>query len=274
MVIAAGESLVDLIADGDAIAARPGGAPFNVARGVARLGTPAAFLGALSSDAFGRELRAALEADGVDVALAPEVAAPTTLALARLAGGDAQYTFYVEGTSAPALTADDAGRALAAGPRAIHVGGLGLVLEPCASAVEHLVASAPDDVLVTVDPNVRPALPVDPGRLRRVLERADLVKVSTEDLEHLGSLELRGPRTRAVLVTDGSRPVRVDGVEVEVPAVEVVDTVGAGDAFCAGLLHATLRGDGPLEAAAFAGRVAAVACTRAGADPPTAAEVR
>lgn len=265
MVIAAGESLVDLIADGDRVVARPGGAPFNVARGVARLGTPAAFLGALSRDAFGAELREALEADGVDTSLAPAVDAPTTLALARLTGGDAQYTFYVEGTSAPALTAADADRALAAGPRAIHVGGLGLVLEPAASAIERLVAAAPDDVLVTLDPNVRPALPPDLGRLARVLARADLVKVSTEDLEHLGGLQLRGPRTRAVLVTDGSRPVRVDDVEVPVPAVEVVDTVGAGDAFCAGLLHATLRGDAPLDAAAFAAQVAAEACTRAGA---------
>lgn len=186
------------------------------------------------------------------------------------------------------------------GVRALHVGSLGLALEPLAGAVEEVVGRMPGDVLVMVDPNWRPGAVPDPrrwrARLERVLERADVVKVSTEDLEHLAPGEslpaaacrLLGGRTRCVLVTAGGEAVHVitrEGTRlVRPPAARVVDTVGAGDAFCAGFLagvtaagvHGAALGslDAVTRAAEFAAVVAARTCERAGADPPRLAQLR
>jgi fructokinase len=278
---------VDLLADERGrVDARLGGGPFNVARGLARLGLPTAFLGALSRDRFGELLRAALLADGVDLRCVVASDRPTTLALAELAGGSASYRFYTEGTAAPALSS----AALPAEADTLHVGTLGLVLEPLASTLAELVAGSPQDTLVMVDPNLRPDLRGDPALLRRVLDRADVVKVSAEDLAELdpgapvldSARALLGSRTRCVLVTAGGEPGRVltahGDREIAVVPATVADTVGAGDAFCAGFLAAwrraghgiTALGDPDIaaQAAAFAARVAAMTCERPGADPP------
>jgi fructokinase len=302
MIVVAGESLVDLIADGDgALRPLPGGGPFNVARALARLEVRCAFLGAVSADRFGAALRGALAADGVDLRCVVAAEAPTTLAVAELdAEGAACYRFYAEGTAAPSLTAAEAAAAVAGVPcSALHVGSLGLALEPIGTAVEALVADAAPETLVMVDPNWRPGAVVDPdawrARLGRVLGRADVVKASADDLAHL--VPDRSPREagRALLaggagcalITDGAGDVLImtaDGERrVRPPAVRVVDTVGAGDAFGAGFLawwtasrlgREDLRDVGRLqEAAAFAALVAARTCERAGADPPRRREL-
>jgi fructokinase len=295
VIVVAGEALVDLVVRPDGgIAAIPGGGPYNAARAIARLEVEVAWLGALSSDRFGRELEAGLRADGVSTALVQGTDAPTTLALAELdATGAASYRFYTEGTSAPALETGR-GIVLPAETRAVHVGTLGLVLEPMATTLEALVGALPDDVLVLVDPNCRPTIVADEtayrARLRRVLGRADVVKVSADDLAYLcpglsvdaaaawvGSLG-----ARAVLVTDGGRDVRalVAGVThtLAVPQVRVVDSVGAGDAFGGAVLaalvqvgttRATLDTPSVLRAARMGIHAASLACTRPGADPPT-----
>ncbi len=298
--VVAGEALVDLVvaADGD-VAAIPGGGPFNAARALARLGAPTSFLGALSTDRFGRLLRATLVGDGVRLDHAIAVAAPTTLALAEVdAAGTASYRFYLDGTSAALL--DDAATAPVAAdpPAALHVGSLGLVLDPAADALAALATGLPDDVLVLLDANLRPAAVGDPvayrARLDRVLDRADVLKVSTEDLEHLvpdmaapdAAQRLRRDR-QVVLVTDGPSPALVvhagGSFMVPVPAVRVVDTVGAGDTFGGAFLAWWLReASGPadltdpdrlLAAVEYAVRAAALACTRAGAQPPTSLEL-
>jgi fructokinase len=296
-ILVAGESLIDLVPSADrALTPLPGGGPFNVARGVARLGVPCAFLGALSSDRFGALLRAALRADGVRLDAVVDTDQPTSLAVAELdVAGSAHYRFYLEGTAAVALTASAALAALrSVEPRALHVGTLGLAAEPLADAVEQVVATVADDVIVMVDPNWRPGTLVDAApwrsRLERVLARADIVKVSTEDLRHLApdvppheaAQRLLAGRTRCVLVTDGEADALVLTAEgralVSPPRVDVVDTVGAGDAFCAGVLTWCIANDATREslgslpamtrAARFAALVAARTCERAGADPP------
>ena len=149
--------------------------------------------------------------------------------------------------------------ALPHGVTAVHVGTLSLVMEPIASAIERLITDGlPPDALVMVDPNCRPAAIGDRDayldRFERILHRADVVKVSVEDLDYLcpgvpaevAATTLLGDRPALVLVTDGPRPARAflsggfggagGEVSVEVPRVEVVDTIGAGDAFGGGFL--------------------------------------
>ena len=302
MIVVGGESLIDLIVyPGGRLTAIPGGGPFNTARTIGRLGGSSTYLGRLSTDRFGRALLDRLILDGVDCRLVQSTDQPTTLAVAELDDvGAATYQFYVEGTSAPGLSFDGLEPApLPAGARALHVGTLGLVLEPMGTTLESLVHAAGDEIVVMVDPNCRPSATPDPVALRarvtRLAARADVIKVSYDDLAFLypaadadaaarALLEV-GPS--AILVTDGGRAVHVvvrgGGMELPVPRVEVVDTVGAGDAFGGAFLSSWIeRGLGRGElvdpdrlrpSVEFAIRVASETCRRAGAEPPTAAEM-
>ena len=301
MIVVAGEALIDLLVGPDGrVSATPGGGPLNTARTIGRLGGEVAFLGCLSTDRFGTRLRDALAADGVDLSLVDTTDEPTTLAVADLdADGVATYRFHTEGTSAPRLTAAAARDALAARPAALHLGTLGLVLEPMATAIAGALPPVSTDALVMLDPNCRPAVIPDRAayldRLEWVIARADIVKASVDDLAYIAPVAApvvaarsfleRGPSL--VLVTDGERPVIVvmpDRVlEIPVPAVSVVDVVGAGDAFGGGFLarwvelglgRSALADPGLVaNAVRLAVEVAAATCRRAGADPPTRAEL-
>jgi fructokinase len=303
VIVVAGESLVDLLVASDgSVTATPGGGPYNVARALGRLGRPVAYLGRLSTDRFGQILRLHLVADGVTLEWAPTTDDPTLLAVAELdEAGTAHYRFHSAATAGTGLTPSDVPDGLPAATIALHVGTLGLVLEPMAATIEGLVAGAAPSVLAMVDPNCRPAAirdePVYRARLDRILARADVIKVSTDDLDWLEPgvdpiaaarrLLARGPAI--ALVTDGGRPVRIvfaasaDVVAVDVPAVPVVDTIGAGDAFGAGFLaawsgagrgRAELRDPDAVTAATrFAVQVGARTTGRAGAEPPTLAEL-
>ena len=291
-----GEALVDIIVDPQGeVTSVVGGAPLNTARTVARLGVPATFLGGVSTDAFGERIMRLLAADGVTLGLGAQVPEPTTLAIAQIdAHGAATYRFMMEGTSAAAVTPQMAVEHLDSSVRAIHVGTLGLVLQPLADASVALVAAARDDQLVMVDPNCRPSVmtgsTVFAGALESVLRRADIVKVSGDDLEFLfpgidpaqAAADLAHSSGSVVLFTDGARAVRVlargTEVVVDVPRVPVVDTVGAGDSFSGGFLawwmhHGRGRddladGDAVVAAARFGVAVASITCQRAGAEPP------
>ena len=296
----AGEALIDLVLDeAGALSPHPGGGPFNAARTVGRLEQPVRYLGRLSSDRFGSLLRAELEADGVDLGAVAATDDPTTLALAELdAEGGASYRFYVEGTSAPGLTPADTDTVLD-DAAVLYVGTLGLVLEPMAATLEALAVAAPGDVLVALDPNCRPAVIDDPtgyrARLSRMLARTDLVKASEDDLAWLAPDSAPAGAARALLdqgpgvalVTRGPGGALVvtaeDVVEVPAPTVDVVDTIGAGDAFGGAFLaewrrRGLTRGEladtaAVVEATRFACLVAALTCTRAGASPPRLADL-
>lgn len=303
-IVVAGEALVDLAPRDGLLLPLPGGSPFNVAVGLGRLGTETSYLGGLSDDGFGEHLLERLVEDGVDVSLAPRLPEPTTLAVVHLDdAGRATYGFYLAGTAAAALDAD----LLPPLPpeAALHVsfGALTPLTRPAGAALAGLLRREAGRRLVSLDPNVRPAVIDDVAAHTRELEtlvsEVDVVKVSEDDLLAVAPDDTplataarwseSGPALVVVTLGDrGAIALTSDGRRVEVTGVpvEVVDTVGAGDAFTAGLLswldrHGQLdRGDVQALSAAqltraleHAGRVAALTCTRAGADPPRAAEL-
>ena len=301
VIVVAGEALVDMVPGSDGeLQAHPGGGPFNTARTIARLEEPVAYLGRISTDRHGVALRTQLAADGVRFDAIVSTDDPTTLAVAELdRDGVASYHFETAGTAAPGLTPEQALAALPSRTGMLHVGTLGLVLEPMASALEAVVETLPSGALVAVDPNCRPAATRDAAayrrRIARVLRRADLVKASDQDLAFLdperrpmdAARRILDKGPSLVLVTRGAFGAVVLTAESEMhvhaPPVKVVDTVGAGDVFGGAFLawwHARSLGPGDLtrldalaEAARFACAAAAVTCERVGAVPPRRAEL-
>lgn len=306
MILCAGEALIDMLprqsaAGEETFLPAVGGSVFNTAIAAGRLGAPAGLFTGLSTDLFGRRLEAALDASGVDHALALRSGRPTTLAFVELSEGQARYAFYDEGTAGRMLTGADLPASLPAGA-ALFFGGISLVAEPCGTAYEALCHRAAADHLVMLDPNIRASFVTDEAayraRIGRMIAAADIVKVSDEDLRWLAgpgdstdlarALLAEGPRL--VCVTEGAKGVTAHtaGGHLAVPGhrVTVVDTVGAGDTFNAGLL-AGLHRAGALDRAGFAAldeddleaalalgvRAAAVTVSRAGANPPWAAEL-
>jgi fructokinase len=302
VIVVGGEALIDLVVGPDGeLGAHPGGGPFNTARTLSRLEQPVFYLGRISEDRFGERLRGELADDGVRLDAVVPTSDPTTLALAETdAHGAASYRFYTEGTSAAGLTTEDALDALPDGVGLLHVGTLGLVLEPMATALEAVIAAVAEHALVMLDPNCRPSLIPDRAAYRRrlgtTLRRSHVVKASVDDLVWLEpdippadaarGLLAEGPA--AVLMTDGGEGVQVitaDGQHhVPAPPIEVVDTIGAGDAFSGGFLAwwrmqglgaENLRSlDSVLAATEFACEVAARTCERAGASPPRLEELQ
>ena len=301
MIVVAGEALIDriVLTDGSVLD-RPGGGPFNTARTIARLGVPVSFLGALSTDPAGRVLRDALASDGVDLSLAVTTDAPTSLAIARIdQGGTAGYAFELDNTSAAQLPFDVVRSALANQAAAFHLGTLGLVMEPIATSLADAIDVIDPDTFVMIDLNCRPSAIDDRdgyvARMIRVVRRADVVKASRDDLEYLWPgmpvsvaahrLLTAGPR--AVVVTDAQHPVvwftPEWQIDMDVPSVNVVDTIGAGDAFGGGFLARWIeRGRDRthllVEAAVrdsldIAIQVAGATCGRPGAEPPRRDEV-
>ncbi len=301
MIVVCGEALIDVIHNGDGTQrATPGGGPFNTARALARLGVPTAFLGHLSDDGPGRELAQLLVEDGASLELATIGHEKTTIAVADLdSEGVAQYQFMVEGTSAPLLTPEMVPAGLAADVTALHLGTLGMVLEPMASTLIDLVRREHGRRVVMLDPNIRlGVIPDDEyrARLQEVIAQSTIVKGSEADLAWLypgasyqsAAEALLDAGARLVVVTLGARGAFGAQSDSQVTAgavpVEVVDTIGAGDAFGAALLawldeHGALEvdlhlGQADLESMlAYACLAAAITCSRPGADPPWKGEM-
>ncbi|GHE06128.1 carbohydrate kinase [Defluviimonas sp. 20V17] len=303
MILCCGEALIDMIptatvAGPEGFVPHAGGAIFNTAVALGRLEIPVAMLTGLSTDLFGQKLRRALAASNVATDLAITSDRPTTLAFVELRDGHATYHFYDE-NSAGRMIQEAELPALPDDVEALYFGGISLPVEPCGDTYAALCAREGQARAVMIDPNIRPGFIRDAGRFRarlgRMLALADIVKVSDEDLawlipgaradaEGLAALAAEGPKI--VVVTRGAQGAIArlpSGRIVSVPSrrATVVDTVGAGDTFNAGLLArlselgkltkpalAALEAEALEEALAFGARVAAVTVSRAGANPP------
>ena len=300
MILCCGEALIDMLPDSTkageaAFVPRTGGAVFNTAIALGRLGVETGFYSGLSQDFFGDMLRDALQNSHIDSTLATISNRPTTLAFVRLVDGQAQYRFYDENTAGRMLTPKDLPH-LPDDIRALFFGGISLVPEPCGSTYEALMMREAERIIM-LDPNIRPGFVTDEAayraRLDRMMAQADIVKLSDEDLRWLfgeGDLQAMARDVIAkgaaiVFVTEGAKGAWAFGkthhVFVPAKAVTVKDTVGAGDTFNAGVL-ASLSKQGLLEKTAlqsigksaltaaltYGNRAAAITVSRAGANPP------
>lgn len=304
MFVVCGEALWDLFAvggDGLRFDARPGGSPFNVAIGLARLDVAVGFLGGISRASLGRRLLGVLAEEGVDTRMVIRSDRLTTLSLVELgAGGVPEYAFYGEGTADRAVGTDDLPDLDEAW--GVHFGSFALVAEPVGSTLLTLARREAGRRVVTLDPNVRLSVEPDPARWRRridaFLATSDLVKVSEEDLALLYP-QVDVPRLAErwlaagpalVVVTRGAEGAEAFGhfgrAIARPERIAEVDTVGAGDSFMAALVawlarheHTDRRSLASMphtevEALlAFAARAAAITCGRRGADLPRLGEL-
>jgi fructokinase len=302
VIAVAGEALIDLIDDAEGLHPYPGGGPFNAAVALGRLGVPVAFVGRLSHDPFGRLLEARLAESGVDRRYVLHGPAPTPLALVHTTDdGDHTFSFYLAETAYADVMIEDL-PSLDGGVAALYVGTLALATDPPATAFEQLMARESGKRLVVVDPNIRASVVGDHDAYVRRFEswadHAHVIKLSDDDADWLypgvayeAVVEtILAQGARLVVLTLGAEGAiaRTSAASARVAAhhVDVVDTVGAGDAFGAGLLFRLWQTE-RLDARAVglmdrdelpdllsvASAVAALQCSRAGATPPTVAEV-
>ncbi len=309
MILCCGEALIDMIPEATETGARgfvphPGGAVFNTAIALGRLDIPAGLFTGLSTDLFGQQLGAALRASMVDMSLVAVSDRPTTLAFVHLDDGQARYSFFDENSAGRMLKPSDIPN-LPESVTTLFFGGISLAAEPGAEAYAALLAQEGGTRVVMLDPNIRPGFIQDEGRYRARLDRmiaaADIIKISDEDLMWLdpGGDDVR-QKARALLSKGPSLVILTMGaegaiaflaggevVQVAPERVDVVDTVGAGDTFNAGVLaalHAAKVLSRPAlaeispgtveQALSFGAHVAAVTVSRAGANPPWKNEVR
>lgn len=301
MILCCGEALIDMLprhttAQEGAFAPYAGGAVFNTAIALGRLGAPASFFSGLSLDFFGKQLREALAASHVDTRYAPLSDRPTTLAFVQLNDGHASYVFYDENTAGRMLTPTDLPQ-LDDSVDAMLFGAISLISEPAGGTYEDFMRREQADRVMMLDPNIRPNFIPDKAkhlaRIRNMMAMADIVKLSDEDLDWFGedgSPEAviqrwldRGPKL--VVVTHGSKGAvgytKHHTVTVVPQKVDVVDTVGAGDTFNGGVLAslheqkllsktdiAHLSEDAIRRALSLGAKAAAITVSRAGANPP------
>lgn len=307
MILSCGEALIDMLPriseQGEpCFAPYAGGAVFNTAIALGRLGAPSAFFSGVSTDMLGEILADTLTASKVDTRFLARSDRPTTVAFVKLTNGQASYAFYDEATAGRLLAETDL-PVLTDEVNALFFGGISLVNDPAAASYEALQAREAAARVIMIDPNIRPGFIAGKeaayrARIERMIARSDIVKLSDEDLHWLmgdgdiatlaQSLLAQGPKL--IFITEGAKGARAfsqNGIrQGQATAVEVADTVGAGDTFNAGVLAALHQAkaltkdsiatlsDAVIDQCLSLGmRAAAVTVSRPGANPPWAAEL-
>lgn len=301
MILCAGESLIDMVPDGDGFRPLVGGSVYNTAVALGRLGQATAYLWPISRDPFGTRILHPLHEANVDTSLCPRTDRLTTLALVSLTNGEARYSFYDEGSAGRMLQLQDV-PPLPESVSALFAGGISLVPDPCGTTIETLIAQHHERLPVMIDPNIRPLFIADDGayraRLARLLPMADIVKLSADDLAWLhpdlppedAARRILNSGPTLVLQTGGESGAKAiwAGDTISAPAVRVTvaDTIGAGDTFNAGVL-ASLDRQGVLTkqgltrltpdqiqaALTLGAQAAAITVSRPGANPPWSHEL-
>jgi fructokinase len=307
MLLSCGDALVDFLpvksVDGrDAAVPVAGGSCLNIAVGMARLGAPTGFVGGISTDLFGRMIADHAHMSQVDLRYATRSEHQTTLAFVRHIGGEPQYVFYDEATASRnwiyrrgSIPFDEI--------EAIHVGSTTLASDNGAAQALAMIEDAAGSTTISFDPNCRPNLVRHKVRyvdqMNAFAAVANIVRMSDVDFEFLYGGSDCGERAKSLIAAGASLVVVTRGikgaqawhreaglVEVQAPAIDVVDTIGAGDSFQAALLFA-LRAIGRIKTSAlaqmtsdelrralsFASMCAAFTCGHAGADPPRQSDV-
>lgn len=304
MIICCGEALIDFVPTPDGLSYRPcpGGSILNIAVGLGRMRVPVGFFCQLSTDFFGDLLVQILKDSGVDISLCPRKDIQTTLAFVSLpkAGEEEPgFAFYANGSVDRSLLVEDLPEQLGDDVKALHFGSISLVLEPGATALESLMKRESRHRILSLDPNVRPAVIPDKDAFRLRFEKwltyVDILRLSHADLNFLYpkmKIEDLVPKwfeqglslvvlTRGV---DGASGYTFAGLNTYIPAQKVIvkDTVGAGDTFFSAVLtylhdHQLLYDRKVLQrikveelnnCLSFASKAAAINCTREGANPP------
>ena len=305
MILCCGEALIDMLprtsTEGEACyAPYAGGAVFNTAIALGRLGAKIGFYSGIAQDMMGEVLTETLVNSKVDTSTVVYSDRPSTVAFIKLVDGQATYAFYDENTAGRMLSKDDLPTEVAADT--LFFGGISLPVDPCGATYEALCHREAANTVIMIDPNIRPGFIRDEAtyraRIEGMLAVADIIKVSDEDLtwlfgegdmmDHAKKLISNG--AKLVCITEGAKGsygiTAENVVFVEAQKATVVDTVGAGDTFNAGVL-ASLQSAGKLTKAAVAeldeetirtalslgNRAAAVTVSRAGANPPWSNEL-
>lgn len=306
MILSCGEALIDMLPRTTTLGERAfspyaGGAVFNTAIALGRLGAPSAFFSGISNDMLGEILIDTLAQSKVSADLCARSMRPTTLAFVKLVDGQATYAFYDEATAGRMLSQNEL-PALPATITTLFFGGISLVFDPAASTYESLQTREAASRVIMIDPNIRKGFIAGQedayrARITRMVARSDIVKFSDDDLQwYVGaaffgndlqtaarSVLSQGPKL--VLLTEGAKGAHALSAKhtrfAAAPRVDVADTVGAGDTFNAGVL-AALHARGALSKSGIASldaesldaalalgvQAAAVTVSRAGANPP------
>ena len=308
MILVIGEALIDLIgkAGSSQYTSVVGGANANVALALARRGEPQAFLGRISQDGFGQQIRERLSSNGVNLDHSIFASEQSTLAVATISeSGSASYSFYLKGTADWAWQPEEFPSQEVIGglgAKCIQYGCLTMAVEPGNLVVENWLSGL-KGLTRSHDLNIRPSIGFTPERelerVARINAFSDIIKASDADIEWLYGLD-EGSDIDAiahnwseggklVVITRGGSGASLyragKRLDVAAPKIQLVDTVGAGDTFMAnflgelnalGVLGSNLGSvsDQDLIAAAnFAAVAAAIVCERQGCEPPTKAEV-
>lgn len=306
MILCCGEALIDMLPRDTTLGEKgfapyAGGAIFNTAIALGRLGVPTAFFTGLADDMMGEILIETLKASNVDSSPCVIASRPSTVAFVKLVNGQATYAFYDEGTAGRMITEADL-PTLDDSCEALHFGAISLIPSPCGETYEALMKREQAKRVISLDPNIRPGFikdkPNHVARISRMAAMSDILKFSDEDLEWFG---IEGDHeqlanhwlnhgAKLVVITKGAEGATgyTKSLKVSVPSerVTVVDTVGAGDTFDAGILAslkmnnlltkaqvASLDEKALRDALALGAKAAAVTVSRAGANPPWAKEI-
>jgi fructokinase len=306
MIVCCGEAVIDMLprrTEAGELAYLPmnGGSIFNTAIALGRLGVATGYFSGLSTDFFGESLQQGLKDSHVDLRYTKIQDRPTMLAFVKLENGHARYSFFDENSANRMLTLKDLPK-LKSDVKALHFGSIALLNEPAASTHAALMKRESRKRVICLDPNIRPTVIKAKApyikRLNKLIPLADILKISDEDVRYMtGHADFAAAAkkwlkagAKIVVVTKGGEGVEAytKSGSLQRPAVpvQVVDTVGAGDTFTAGLLCSlekagllskpALAGIEPSALTAcidFAARAAAITCSRAGANPPWAHEL-